>query len=813
MPPYLVSGLASFADAIDLSDGVSTFYPATMQSGAGGVSMPGGITFSPHPRGVFAQAGQQPSNTITVTQTVIIGTPYVGQQSQTNALEAVWHAIDAKLEQARRACGDSPVGTPVYYAYHWSGAAEETRWLVVDGILQRVPSGEPDGAPHLWGVLTLFVRPYGFGAQLADAVSATRTNGDPVNAPLYRAAVPGDVQAMVKLLITDQSTSSVYINRLLGFVRSSRPMAATDWSPIYVPTATGAGVTHTDATSWGGSCPRLAGATSSWQTFATMPSNNGARQNGRYDAWAVLRDSSSPLNSPTWPLSSAATPSGAGGNLLDGQYLAVMTTHDGSGNESTPLGSAFATVPITQSGSIFYDGFEGGDLALWDGTFVSFGGNGTEGTLDITTAASYPLDAPGNQFGLRAQAAVGTNTSPAIDQGGQWVYKAMGATTGAMRFRMRINSNTGAGYNVIPLVLNSSHSPILSLISAGGGWTIGGPIGGIVYQAGIGQGDWIQHVEVRITAYAGGSATVNLYVNDVLTVNQSISVGTAPAFFALGAYCNNNGIANSNLGLQVDFDDVQMTTAATSIGANTGSIVYDWTAPGSGLGTGYNLYVQRNFGSWQKIAVSGTTYTLTSNTAGTVVTSPPLVSTSPQFGQFRLQYGVKGSAPIYQYTTPVSVELGSAWQRVRIAEGVVLPPQAPQFGKSPAGWVVNLQGISGDTNNPNLDAALVWLAPCDEPCGFEASAPGASLAQLGQWQIDIDPNGYVSGQIYNQSGSTLLQAATVSGQFQMGPGDTITALLAEVSDGSGHYVVDMVHAQYTIQQLITPCYNAPAGAR
>lgn len=814
MPPpgrmdiFLAVGINDMHDALCLHDGINYWYPREQVKSGGGASIPGGIDFTGYPRGLHASQAKAPEGTKQIAMGVIC------EGASMNIIEANFRAIFTKLEQARQAFSGQPQGDSVYLWYRPAGATEFVYFCVADGIWTYRPMALPDGAPFKGGFLQLFVVPYSFGEPKLELASPTYQCGDPVNW-YYHADIKGDVEAAGKVTVLDKTVDGSAIQRLRIGVRRGDPMLAAGFTPVYNPVPLAPGVATVDAKAWAASASRLAAATQNFQNIAKVTGHTGTNDNGVFDIWGPVKDTSNPLGTPGQPFTGVGAMTG--GALPAGSYLALLTTHDGSGNESFPTAAVLETIPITVppvTGG-FFDGFEAGDFSLWDGQVYNFVGNGSQGVLTVDPAAAYPDDIPGSVLGMRAVAGFGNASGASPDSGGSWLYKRIpgGGTTGTMRFRLRINSDSGAGYNRIILCVDSTLKPLVWLESHGGGWNIqtaamsGAPAMPLSPLAGIGIGNYLQ-CELRVS-FAATFVTYEWYVNDVAQFAPVVKMTAtnAPWAMAVGAQSwQDTGGGASGVSISVDFDDVQISNAA--IGTNTGSVVYNWTAGRNG--TGYDLYFQHNDGAFRKIDVGNVlTYTLISATAGVVAPAgPPFTPSNAQYSQLRLAFQMKGSSPLPYYTPPVSTLRGGGvnYELVRLGQGVSLPPIAPQLWGRPPQWEVLLQGRSGGLNTPDISVSSVFLFPTEESNIVITVPPEIALVTPCQFQIDVNAQGFATCQIWSLDGVTLIGQATCTGKLTLGPKDTILTVLPEVSDGAGNFIWN-VNAAYQIQVAYTPRYE------
>lgn len=698
-------------------------------------------------------------------------------------LQANVRALDLKFRQARLAQGPQPQGTGVCFWQREQGMTQFTFWDVVDGQLGAV--GYQDAALVRDYTLTLDVLPFGHGVPGVGTVSGTITNG--LASVLYVPAITGDVPALGQLTLTDVSTSTVVINGWTVGARSqpAGSMLTTDYTPIQALTPASPGTAHTDATAISGSAARVT-ASGVWQTVATVVQPSGTKQTGFMDTTLRLKDATAVLGAPGTP---TAVPSGTGGNLSDGVYQYVLTTYDGSGNESAYTASTYASVPVTTLAAPYYfNGAETGDTSGWDAMATTGAGQNTQGTISVTTGAAYTGGGNISSYGFHAIAANG---------GGALLYKAIpgGGNTATVRYWLRIVSNTTSGANRIPFITSGANDTVW-LQSSTLGWKLttvdSNPTTLSSAAIPLSEGDWVK-VEIDATWNGSNAYTYTVYISDV--------GGTAGTFTAVGGGRTIAGPVDIAIGaktsvagdqLTVDFDNVQISNRF--IGANTGSDVVTWTA-GKNV-SGYYLYWNRNGTGWYQVNVGNVlTYTHISNSAGTLK-DPPSGSAAAVPTSFKLRYAANtGSATPTYYDGPVfqPALAGNVWEEA-YSGALNLPPIAAQDAKNPVPYIVQVQVISTGTSFTTFDVDSLRVRPHRELPQISAMVPGFNLATKRVWVLATNRYGFSSCQL--QALPTVLDTFTrannASATGTTDTGQTYTASGGTFGVENGHFYCNTV---------------------
>lgn len=715
--------------------------------------------------------------------------------SSADNLQANIRALDLKLRQARLAQGAQPQGTGVCLWQREQNMTQFVFWDVVDGQVTAITS---QGAALVRDIiLTLDVLPFAHGTAVVGTATGTITNG--TASVLYVSGITGDVPALGQLTITDVSTNGVVINGVTTGARSqpTGSMLTTDNTPIQALTPASPGAAHTDATAIGGSAARVT-ASAAWQTLATAVQPSGAKQTGLFDVFLRLKDAATVLGKPGAPTVVSST---TGGSLAEGVYQYVLTSYDGSGNESPITPSAFGTVNLTMPANSWFNGAESGDLAGgWDAIQYIGTGNAAQGSVSVGTGSAYP-QALGSAYGYHAIAANG---------GGAVMSKAItsAAGTGAIRYWMRINTDSGAAsttvYTQIPIVTSSGGGTVASLYNCGAGWTVGiGTSGSQLANSHIilPEGDWIR-VEA-VATWTGSTVGITVYINDSAAGSSGtpgLAGGATPTYMGIGALTFGAGTS-----LSIDFDNVQVSNAR--INANTGSSAVSWTA-GTNQ-SGYYLYWNKNGGTWYRIDVGNvTSYTHTSNNTGTIQ-NPPSAIPAVVPTSFKLQVAANtGSATPTYYDGPVmqAAIAGGAWEEV-YAGALNLPPITTTDGGTPAPYIVRVQVQNTGTTFTTFDADSFRVRPHKELPQISARVPTLDMATKRKWVIGTNRYGFPFGQLQNTGTSAVEGTVAPVGALLLGPGDTKIDIQPVVAGGKS----DVVDCKFTAQLTYTPRFRYQRG--
>jgi len=117
--------------------------------------------------------------------------------------------------------------------YRANGAADWTFYDVLGGSIEPAFTGLPSESLFMPAIVVLYCAPYGLRPAITtDSVSGTLTAFAQAS-QVYRAAVPGHVEALLTLQLADLSTGGKVINRVRIGRRHMQPMLSTDFQGIY----------------------------------------------------------------------------------------------------------------------------------------------------------------------------------------------------------------------------------------------------------------------------------------------------------------------------------------------------------------------------------------------------------------------------------------------------------------------------------------------------------------------------------------------------------------------------------------------------
>jgi len=780
------------------------------------------------------------------------------------AIASNLRALQNVLKQARDGAKLSPLGPPVVVVWQPDGAAPETYMDVVGGhISELYRAGVRTSGAGQPVKLILTVRPFFRQKQTASgnptvtiATSATTTD---CAATYYIADTGADADSPLRLTITDQSSTSKIINRLTIARRSLSPLAATDFSPILTPVAASPGTSFADATARGGATPRLAATSSAWQTLAkvTQP-GTGLAQGGEVRIRVRARDSSPYIDPTDTATAPTVTPSTASGTLPPDTYLVRLATVDANGVESAAGYPQTATLPQAASG--LYDTFSSGGLANWDNSgYQQFYRTGTTQAAGSGSISAIPDAAYEGVYGARAlvtstvaQAASTADVYRCVLQKGAQGVATGASGTSTVYGRFRVNeiitpdgvmqpfitffsaaqgntSGVVSGYATDYAVFNTSgtSSGVLAGLrfiagdiwqfcapyGPGGAWA---PLPG--YYVHITNGNWYNFAcSLTATFVSAGSYKITLNsftLNGVLITGAQAQTGTGSGFPTTGAALTPSigaelfspsaaGAPFYDLNdiLSVDFDDIGCETVTT-----LGNLAISWSAI-SGASS-YNVYYApiENPTVWGRVVLGNVTSTTLSTPVTTAATLPQSrLSGTIAPALIRVLIYPPNAAAVGPTPTAGGQPLlcRSNWEFVDtgVATLAAIPPQ--DAGVSPLPWVflIQAQAAGANSSTVDVDTALELDAMEDQ---LVIEVVGANLPSLGAWVADSSRFDRQTCIISPVSGGSATAYPSITGQMHCGQGSTQLLVMAEISDGAGHFITDLQHTAFSVGAVVSP---------
>lgn len=322
-----------------------------------------------------------------------------------DALWAKVQDIEQKLQQAKSMSRPQSGGGGVTLGVR----LQNTDMVYFDILGGRFNPGDrfPDGRT-MRGTLQLTVLPYARGDTVSLAATATLTNPAEVWVP----NIPGDVDALCRVTITDESINGAVINRIRLSRRSGWNLSETDFDPMVDLSAVADGTSTTDATDYHGADFARLSVSDEWLTFAEAEQPT-ARTYGQFQAFARVRDSVQVLAEPTGLHATAST---VQGSLPAGDYTHVIVAYDGDGDRGETPDGVDSTLDATGQVRIGWDEVTGatGYYVYWKRDANDWlrldAGTTNPYTHDDETGATTEdpaSDSPGGSL-LRAQVTSGT---------------------------------------------------------------------------------------------------------------------------------------------------------------------------------------------------------------------------------------------------------------------------------------------------------------------------------------------------------------------------------------------------------------------
>lgn len=714
------------------------------------------------------------------TRTVTLTLNITGRDA--NDMWDNYRRLETKLRQARAAQGPYGLGAGVTLGVRFDALNTMVYFDVLDGLITA-----PDTLIDLFPVafmenisLQLICLPYARGLSLTDTVSGTITNG--TAATLYRAQVPGDVPALLKLTLTDVSTNSKVINRWRIGQLALPHMASTDFAPIVDMTAVSPGTATTDSSSYCGSNFARVIASSSWQTIANASKPSAPYTSGLFDVWTRVRDSTALLSPPsnftatagngpsvrqsvnndgTSSTASATWPS----TTLAGSTLIAAVTCDSSATPGTISGYTTGEAPVV--GPLHTTYYTVQSASAQSGTVscsLSGSANWVMALIEIQNVAAASLDVHTSTTGSVSTSA-STGTTGTTTQNYEFVVAVFGYSTSA---------TYGAFSSGYTSLISASHSTTVHLAVATHTATASGTQ------------TCSQTVTGGTPTYAAAIVAFKAAVTDASTL------AAATHRFLLAARDAGSG-ASSLTGTEVD-----LTITAGQY------IVQTWTAA-----TGANDYYLYwwNGTAWAYFDVGNVTSYLFVSTSGATPSSLP--TALPVTAEFRAQLGLKSGTILLNQPAYATQQANSLWEMLYLGT-LSLPPQVAQDGGALPDWLLQIQGTH-PTLTPNLDVDATWLVPhfwSQLTATYnDGSGTTMNLATKRAWVIDTRRDGRTSTRLLSTVDSSEAGQAITSGHLYLGPGDTTLVFLPDITGG----VSDVTDCKFTAQLTITPRYALVSG--
>jgi len=188
-------------------------------------------------------------------QTMTIDIPLaISADTGNNAITQLQNIL-TKAREAIRGSGGYGLGTTVYLWVRLVGSSSYVYYTVTSAAWDPVlPGAGMVTLNRLLGSLSLTCLPYAHGDVVTDPVSTVLTATSPTP---YRAGIPGDVEALTRLWVTDLSANNQIAVGFTLLSRSVDAMGASDFTPTDTVSVAGSGTSLADTSALGGAAASL----------------------------------------------------------------------------------------------------------------------------------------------------------------------------------------------------------------------------------------------------------------------------------------------------------------------------------------------------------------------------------------------------------------------------------------------------------------------------------------------------------------------------------------------------------------------------
>lgn len=730
-----------------------------------------------------------------------------------------YRAVYAMLAQAARGAGATPSGPRVSLGVQLGG----TVMLFYDVVDGDLTPGERAAANRLRATLTLECLPYPRGAPDARAATATITNGAAA-ASIFVGGVRGDVEALVRLTLTDVSTNGKVIQAVRVGRRSGLGLTSGAYPVALDATATGAGATTTDAGSLGGAFARATLAPGgAFAGVARATHGATAYQSGRTALWARVRDNATPLGQPG-ALTGAAlgqdlrvAQSAVSAPAASSSSVAVSwprATSDGGlllavahwVNAATPQ-----TVAVAGGGVWSLLASDGAGVAnraalaiYWQQDAAA-----TSGAVTATWSAAATL---AGLHILEVAGAAPDNALHAVAVG----PKKGDATTPGLQF---FTTDSAGQQADIPLAAATefvlyafgTDANIASNTNAFGAWNAATETAdarglGVAYRVArastvVGASNAIPGVSVAVAEINAGLQSLArlglAFLPDAANPDYALPAGAYQVRVVAVDAAGNRGNASG--------------TTTVVVPSNGSAAQLTWTAP-AGAVAYYEVHWDRGNGPRYVVTPGAVTgYTLSREDGAIAEAALPAASgatASPS--RLRAVTATASGATPRAYD---AVEAGAPGQFRPVRLGVVDdPPALTADDGTTVGGQVTVEAAGGGGPAATLDVDALWRFPADEP-SIELAAPAHDLGARRAWVYEtrrdlrrraawLDP----------AAGNAEAGAPRVQGRLTLAPGDNLLLVMADVGDAANGVVADVTDCKFTVQITVTPRYRFQTGA-
>ncbi len=700
-----------------------------------------------------------------------------------NALLNNRRAIETYLNMAT--IGADPAGELpwVTFGAQLTGADTLVRWRIVSGMFA---GGEISGIHSNWMgsadnpvSLILRVLKGAVGNEIVDD-PVTVTGANPT---LYRAAIPGDMPALVEATITDNSTGQV-LHKLHVGSKSAESMASGDVALVKPIVGGGtAGTADTIADSY-------ASTTLSplWSAVGyVQPTERYLR--GAYDIWARVRDWSTVLAMPTGVTATA----GQGPSLVQMDMTTPPDEHTATSasatwDRSTTAGNllvltlhqrdaATATLPV------------GWTLAVTrtQGSYtvaIYYKANAASENGTVTVTFSAAVDAA-----IAIEEWAGIAASSPLD------VTASGGTASGTTHTTGTTATTTQAHALVLTAHSTSQSSIGDFVGYTSGYKA------IYYHNSSGFGVGLASRYKVVTGLGTQEATMTSSGTD--TSANAIAVfkaaSTAAGDLVAGSY-QYRVLALDAAGNYSSPSATVSVVQPTSASGRTAQLA--WGVPTGITPTQYRVFWKAQTDSWKYLDTGSANpsffhYTETGATPDVV----PLDGS--EGAQIRLALSLGSGRTVVATTREVfTVHANGQWEWIKLASEQ-LPPMAAPLSAAQRDYRATVE-VRQPTSDSTLELDALVFLPCNE-AQFTATALD-DLVTARTWTIGTSEGGHAYG--YLTDGSDEDGQVNATGQLMAGPGDTMFAMLMEAAGA----VAQVEGMSLSVTLKIWPRYSWATGS-
>lgn len=702
-------------------------------------------------------------------------------------------AFETFADLADAAYGPLGTGQPVRLYYEW-GDTDTGTWFTVKQVVTEYKDIHPT---FLVCTVTVVTVGTALGVPVRIAESVTLTQG--TAGSVYIGGVKGDTPALCKLTIRDKRAGGggVAVNRWLVGRHGHRNLYPGGYTPVLNATPVSPATSVADASAVGGTVARLAGLTDTYQRVATVVQPAGDQEIGRRDVWAVVKDSSAPI----------ATPSAPSLDLLRSISVFTRAYAFDATSATTHTFTWGVTTTDAASGALPTDRKTLRFIVTSKNTSAAPTAPGY--ITRRTIGAWYVLENYDDTAELNVTVSHGGVAMANFEVWGiVFDGVAAGASSAANDQHARDYDTSQQIDSGVTPKLSQAYELALAWLKAGVA------VGGTGVQTPIIENptDW----KTEMTKDGGIIAWYQTDATDGIQARASIkATDGAPwwadveTYKALTEFPPSLDAATYHARV-VALDGAGGYSAASSettlvVGDNS-AIQIDWSAV-SGAATYWLFLMNQSDGIWKFVEVDGTSYTLTNMDDLTPGDYPTVAVTTT--AQLRAVVGLASGGGGQQPGPAVFPVLANGHAEAVYFGTFPWPPVPRRQDGTVEQAALWFEASHPTLTGTNLDIDAVWLLPHDEPQAI-AEVPAMDVVVPATWVIDSRHDGRATCVLYDTGGDEQGAARALTA-MTLNPGGNILSFLGMVSDATTEGYVASATTTYTVEVEYVPTYRDFTG--